>query len=282
MEETEWISWEAAADLTGLPVPTIEHAVRVGRIRRRPQRGRVPTLDATSAQQWASWYRDLQEHRTTTGRGGRLPPVPLPPGEWLSTAEAAAVLEVGIATTRAMKDAGQLEAHRSGKQLWFSATQVRALAAERAQWITWNAAADMLGCPRSLIPKLIEEGHLEQRTAPTFWPSLRRSTVVAYVEPYKQDLATAARHRETVEQARRERTAGPQDGGVWLDLATAALVLDLTTSGVLVRIHGGRLPATKLGRRWWMRRGDVERAAAADVFLARTDTRSDGVRASSE
>ncbi len=63
VREQEWISWDSASELTGIKVPTIEHAVRVGRIERRPRLGRRPSLrrDSVTASaerrddEWVSW-----------------------------------------------------------------------------------------------------------------------------------------------------------------------------------------------------------------------------------
>lgn len=155
MSTTSWISWDAAAELTGLAVPTIEHAVRVNRIRRRPQRGRAPTLDAVSVEEWAAWYRNLQEQKKLSRRRARSTPAPLPPGEWLSTAEAADVLGVMAASVRRFAQLGQLDAHR-GARVWVTESSVCQLAAERAEdrdrWISWTEAAEIVGCARDLIP----------------------------------------------------------------------------------------------------------------------------------
>lgn len=272
MTSTDWITWEQAAELTGIPVPTIEHAVRVGRIRRRPQRGRMPTLDAASVEQWAAWYRNLQEQKELTPRrAARSSTAALPPGEWLSTAEAAEVASVTPATIRRHADLGNLDVHR-GAQVWVSEKSVRALAADRDRWISWREAADTLGCPRHVIPRLIDQGHLEQRPVHRTRPSLSRESVEAYVPVYAEHLADAQRREVEEQEARAARIEGPRDGDVWLNVATAALVLELSSNGVLKKVHAGQLPATQIGHRWWLRRSDVEQAAAVRAFLQRMDS----------
>ena len=59
----EWISWDTASQLTGIPVPTIEHAVRVGRIERRPRQGRRPSLRYDSVLTWAERHQSRLEER---------------------------------------------------------------------------------------------------------------------------------------------------------------------------------------------------------------------------
>jgi excisionase family DNA binding protein len=272
---TSWITWEAAAELTGLPVPTIEHAVRVNRIRRRPQRGRAPTLDAASVEQWAVWYRNLQGQKKLSPKRARSTPAPLPPGEWLSTAEAGDVLGVTAWSVRRFVELGQLEAHR-GAWVWVTESSVRQLAEERAadreRWISWTEAAEIVGCARDLIPQLVAQGHLEQRPAHRTTPSLCRTSVEAYAPVFAEQRAEARRHKAELQQARTERSHGPADGDVWLSVETSALVLGLSPSRVLQLVHAELLPATQIGRRWWLRRSDVEQVAAARAFHRRSAT----------
>ena len=70
----------------------------------------------------------------------------------------------------------------------------------------------------------------------------------------------------------RPTNAPPDDGQVWVTTKTAALVLGLTPNGVGARIRAGTLPAVLRGSRYWLRRVDVETAAAARVFMRRQDT----------
>lgn len=278
---TTWISWEEAAALTGLPVPTIEYAVRVNRIRRRPQRGQAPTLDAASVEQWAGRYRELQAQRKNSARRARSTTAPLPPGEWLTTAEAAEILSVHSGTVLRHVELGNLVAHR-GSQVWVSEESVRALGGELSRWVSWRVAVDILGCTREDIPRLVEQGHIEQRPAHRTRPSLSLASVEAYASRYKGERVTAQRLKAEAEQqraaslrARAARNQPPPDGEVWLDVDTAALVLGLCSSRVLQLVHAELLPAIQIGRRWWLRRIDVEQAAAARAFLARhrSDTR---------
>lgn len=271
MTSTSWITWETAAELTGIRVPTIEHAVRVGRIRRRPKRGRTPTLDAESVHEWASWYRNLQEQKGVNPRRSRSTPTPLPPGEWLSTAEAAEVMSVTTATILRHADLGHLDVHRGDTRVWVSEKSVWELVAERDRWISWRIAADILGCPRDVIPRLIEQGHLEQRPVHRTRPSLSRASVEAYAPVYAEHLAEVQRRKAERREARASSSEGPPAGDVWLNVATTALVLDVSTSRVLQKVHAGQLPATQVGRRWWLRRRDVEQAVAVRAFRKRMD-----------
>lgn len=276
-EPTDWISWEVAAELTGLPVPTIEHAVRVNRIRRRPQQGQRPTLDAASVVQWAAWYRDLQAHRASSPRRrARSTTAPLPPGEWLTTAEAAEILAVQSGTVLRHVELGNLVAHR-GSQVWVSEESVRELAEESSRWVSWRVAVDILGCTREDIPRLVAQGHLEQRPAHRTRPSLSLASVEAYAPRYAAERLEAQRLKVEAERQKADslleraaRNQPPPDGDVWLDVSTAALVLGLCPSRVLQLAHAELLPASLVGRRWWLRRRDVEQAAAVRAFTTLT------------
>lgn len=59
---------------------------------------------------------------------------------------------------------------------------------------------------------------------------------------------------------------------MWLSVETTALVLGLSTSRVLQLVHAELLPATQIGRRWWLRRTDIEQAAAVRTFRKRMDS----------
>lgn len=185
--------------------------MRVNRIRRRPQRGRAPTLDAVSVEEWAAWYRNLQEQKKLSRRRARSTPAPLPPGEWLSTAEAADVLGVTAASVRRFAQLGQLEAHR-GARVWVTESSVCQLAAERAEdrdrWISWTEAAEIVGCARDLIPQLVAQGHLEQRSAHRTTPSVCRTSAEAYAAEYAEQRAEAQGHQAEVQRARAERSGG--------------------------------------------------------------------------
>jgi hypothetical protein len=55
----------------------------------------------------------------------------------------------------------------------------------------------------------------------------------------------------------------PDDGDVWLSGPTGALMLGRTPQWVGRLASEERIPAVRRGRRWWLRRLDVEIYAAA-------------------
>jgi excisionase family DNA binding protein len=103
-------------------------------------------------------------------------------------------------------------------------------------------------------------------------PSVCRTSAEAYAAVFAEQRAEAQRHQAEVQRARAERSGGPADGDVWLSVETTALVLGLSTSRVLQLVHAELLPATQIGRRWWLRRSGVEQAAAARAFQRRFAT----------
>lgn len=288
----KWVSWEEAARITGIRVPTIEHAVRVNRILRRPARGHYPTLDRASVLEWAAWYRqvqvDLAERRTAReqrqqGRRERATPRGLglrdilsertptaavngdSISRWLSVEDAALALACSESSIVRWVRAGGLEARFEGRT-WVSGASVDQLAAARAAdeqaWVSQSDAADIVGCSHGRIPELIEEGLLVQRPGPRWRASISRESAMSAAEVWSQRLRAAKDERD---ERRRTRptNAAPDDGHAWVTTSTAALMLGLTRNGVGERIRAGTLPATRRGNRYWMLRQDVEVAAAA-------------------
>jgi hypothetical protein len=76
------------------------------------------------------------------------------------------------ATTRWSQN---LKAHRTGGLVWAAGASVLELATGVARWISWRAEADVLGCPRHVSPRVVQQGHLEQR------PVYRTRPTVAHV-----------------------------------------------------------------------------------------------------
>lgn len=205
------VSWEAASQLTGIPVPTIEHAVRVGRITRRPRHGTQPTLDDRSVLEWAEWYREVGDQfeqwreerrlklerrrvaREQRGleRGRRGPaassldvgPEPPEPHGWLETKQAAEILGVTPATVH--RHAGS-----AGDTPRRAAVGHRGvgpgLHEKRRRWMSWQEAADLIGCSRHAVAKLLAAVHLHQRQVNDA-ASLSRAPVEAAARVYLLD-----------------------------------------------------------------------------------------------
>lgn len=285
--EPTWISWEEASRLTLIRVPTIEHATRVGRIKRRSARGVRPSLDRDSVLAWAEWQREQEAQRAARRRERDEAAVATrrlhralrpqdhllgPPehGSWLSLPAAAKRLNVGVATIHRWLDDGRLEGVQRAER-WVTEESVERLDDERradaVTWISLKQARGVVGCSDLVIARLVDEGLIVQRPGPRGQASINR-------ESAEQAGRVLAQMREQVHDERERRAAlrsrnrPPDDGHVWVSVRTTALLLGLSESGTTLRIRSGRLPATLRGRRWWVRREDAEQAAAARAFGA--------------
>ncbi|PVG82137.1 hypothetical protein DDE18_15795 [Nocardioides gansuensis] len=171
------------------------------------------------------------------------------------------------------RHAGSLQTYH-GAQMWVTEVSVLRLREERGQWMSWQEAADLIGCSRHVVAKLLEAGHLHQRQV-NRTASLSRASVEAAARVYAEQQAAAAQARAArqlaKEQALLERTAPPENGEVWIDVTTAALLLGVTAHAVRQRIRHGRFPASRRGGPLWVRRADVEQASAVTAFHAKVD-----------
>lgn len=79
--------------------------------------------------------------------------------DWITRAEAQAILDVGDAAFRALVERGRVTAADRPTRR-YSRTQIEALAAEAADWIDTTQAADILGVNRSRVGQLVDAGLL--------------------------------------------------------------------------------------------------------------------------
>lgn len=119
-------------------------------------------------------------------------------------------------------------------------------------WLTYAEAAEILGCGPANVPKLIAKGHLQTRHQLTGQRAragtLRRADVVALAQ-----FRTATELERGARAARaRVKKMPPDDDLEWVTIPEAARQLGRTPEAVLARLTAGRLPATRVGRRWWI------------------------------
>lgn len=133
------------------------------------------------------------------------------------------------------------------------------------EWITLAEASALIGCSRHTVERYVGSGQIRRRyPRARRTPTLDRASVESFAAWWQE------RGRE-MEQRRREqrsqRLGPPQDGEVWLDSATAALVLGYSPQYLGRLALAERVPGYRegLGRpsRWWFRRRDIEQLAAA-------------------
>lgn len=300
-----WVSWEEAAELAGVRVPTIEHAVRVNRINHRPRNGPQPTLDRDSVLAWASWYREVKQgqvqrraererlreasprRRRERGDGGasraqRLAALAQAAGtvdaegdgggaaaEWLSVQAAALALSCSVSSVARWAEAGLLVVSVAAGEAQLSRESVSRLVAERAAdaqgWVSQADAAAIVGCSHARVPELVAQGLLIQRPGPRGQASISRESADEAAQVWADRQAAAHAAREA-RAAKRPSNAAPNDGQVWVTTETSALALGMSRNGVGERIRAGTLPAVLRGNRYWLRRTDVETASAARAF----------------
>lgn len=146
-----------------------------------------------------------------------------------------------------------------------------------SDWLTWQQAAEVVGCPVSTIGWYRTQGRIEGRPRDGTRPSLRRDSVEKFATWWSRQKVKRVREARRRDE-RPEPKAGPPTGNeVWLDAGTAAAVLGLSSRRVSQLASAERLPATMHNGRWWMRRTDLETVAAARAFVSRVARSSPGV-----
>lgn len=73
--EAEWLTWPQAAVIVGCSVAAVDYHKRTGRIRHRT--GQQPSLDATSMQEFAVWWRDHDARKRDAPKPDKPEPPPL-------------------------------------------------------------------------------------------------------------------------------------------------------------------------------------------------------------
>ena len=143
-------------------------------------------------------------------------------------------------------------------------------------WITWSQAAELVGCSVSVIERHTRTGRIQSRALRNrghYQPTLSRTSVEAFANWWQP--MNAQREQRRAERARNVRPpepiGPPDDGQIWLRATTAALVIGCTPQWVGRIASEERIPAVRRGRRWWLRRTDVEIYSAARVLEQRLD-----------
>lgn len=135
-------------------------------------------------------------------------------------------------------------------------------------WISHAAAAELVGCNVTTIERSADAGRIVHRERYGNRPSLDLASVERFAVQWSEQQAERAR-RPRAEHREPQPTGPPDDGCVWLDIGTVGTILGWTSQYVARLASDERIPATRRGRRWWLRREDVERYAAAQAFARR-------------
>ncbi|GAB3659288.1 hypothetical protein GCM10027596_16660 [Nocardioides korecus] len=116
------------------------------------------------------------------------------------------------------------------------------------EWLTYEQAAELLGCHISRITKLINRGELRTRQQITGHKprggSFRRAELERIAAADARRKRERISRRAEVEDA--EALRRPPDDHEWISIPEAARQLGLTDKAVLARIHRDRLPATRV------------------------------------
>lgn len=186
--------------------------------------------------------------------------------KWIRTKEAAGLLERSRAQVLFLAKAGTIRSEKRGNRRWHMRSDVLEVASDRERWMSIPAAAELVGCSRSAIRRAVHQGDIEQPSVSRRNPSLRWR--------FQRQAAQAAASVVEEQRVVRKRLSLPPpspDGEVWLDRQTAALVLGLSAGHLHKLSQQGRVPAVRVGRRYWYRRDHMERIRAARGFRIVSD-----------
>jgi hypothetical protein len=182
------------------------------------------------------------------------------PREWLTTAEAGAVLDRTPHYVGHLARTGQLASRKDGQVVMVDGHAVREGATRAAEWVSYNRAAKLVGCSPTAILHAVQRGEIARRRAEhRAQPALSRDSVEAFASEWATQQEAKARVRA---QRAANRLGPPDDEHVWLKPTTAALVLGMSTSRLRQLASQERIPFTQQSGRRWYRRDHVEQAAA--------------------
>lgn len=180
---------------------------------------------------------------------------------WLTTAEAAVILDRSPHTVGDLARAGRLPSMRRGRQLLVSEVAVRERAAQAAQWVSYIRATEIVGCSETAILHAVQRGDIERREVQSnAQPALSRVSVEEFAGEWA--IRRAEKDRRVAQREAR-RSGPPDDEHVWLNPTTAALVLGISVSRLRQLAVDERVPFTQHGGRRWYRRDHAEQLSAA-------------------
>lgn len=187
----------------------------------------------------------------------------------MSTRQAAEVLAFSRYHARHLARTGAIPATKQNGRWWLDEQAVRELAAGRTRWVSVAAAAALAGISTGGIKAAVGRGQIAQRdTSNRAKPSLDRQSVLAYAERIHAERVAREQEKQEQQQQARQRLEPPPEHGDWVTLKTAAALLGVTQSAVHAMAVSERIPATRCGRRWWLRLPHVEQAMRARAARA--------------
>jgi excisionase family DNA binding protein len=127
------------------------------------------------------------------------------------------------------------------------------------EWVTQARASELVGCSTKAVEYAVAHGEIRHRPHHGPRPTVDLDSGLAW--------GAAREQARAADVARRE--GPPEDGDVWLDVATVGALLGCSAQYVGRLAQEGRIPAARRGRRWWVRRHHAEQAAAVRAFAFR-------------
>ncbi|GEP32732.1 hypothetical protein NSZ01_05000 [Nocardioides szechwanensis] len=180
---------------------------------------------------------------------------------WLTTAEAATLLNRSRHTVGHLARTGHLPWKRRGRELLVDETAVRDRVEETARWVSYVRAAAIVGCSETAILHAVRRGDIDRRQVESnAQPALSRASVDQFAEEWAVRQADMERRRR--ERERRKPSGPPDEEHVWLRPTTAALVLGITASRLRQLAANDRVPFCECQGRRWYRRDHIEQVAA--------------------
>lgn len=200
---------------------------------------------------------------------------------WVPVALAAERLGLAVGYVRAGRRTGRFPVVRRDGADWLRVEDVDRLAGarevERAEFVSYAAAAEIAGCSHIVVERAVAEGEIAQRSGERHrgQPSLCIEAVQEWAVQWKeqQQVKAVARDARQAERVERRRLNQPPDTEhVWLDAKTAAIAVGVTVGGLRTMAATGRVAHERVGRRVWFRRDHLEQWLAARAAAPRFKT----------
>lgn len=184
---------------------------------------------------------------------------------------AASIIGVSTASIDRWVHIGLLSRRLDGRRTLVRRDEIEAIAADRRRWISIATAALIARCSAHTIKSAVRDGHIVTRhKAHRRQPSLDRKSVeqfaVQHAKAVKRRERAVRAEKERADRERTLRTNPPSDEPGWIGATEAAAILGLSYNRMTQMARADRIPATKVGDRWWFRRAHIEQKARARAF----------------
>lgn len=133
-----------------------------------------------------------------------------------------------------------------------------------SEFVSQAQAGELVGCSAKAVEYAVACGQIRHRPHYGRQPTVDLDSALEWGRARRQAQAAAEARRQATPTP--EPMGPPDDGDVWLDVATVGSLLGCSAQYVGRLAKEGRLPATRHGRRWWIRRQHAEQYAAARMF----------------